>query len=326
VKIFAYDIGGANTKRLVLDGETGEVTSGILYFPLWERMGEFPSFLEALHQKGGEIVGVTLTAELCDRFSSKRAGVESIVSLCRSVFGDPFFLGSRGLVRYPEIRDPMELAAANWRGSLFYLEKEFEEGILVDMGSTTTDLLPFRRGESFCRKTDLERLMAGQLLYTGRLRTPLSAIAPRVPFRSTPVPVASEHFAITADLYTVLEEIEGYPTDPPDRRGTRREDALRRVARLLCSDLEEVEEEEVVGICRYLKQEQARQVSEALEKVRGGSFRDAVVYAGGIGKDLVLEAAALRGIEAVDLSLHTPAYGNLPCLGLAWMVKDRVSR
>lgn len=320
-----FDIGGANTKRLVLDSTLGVLESGIAYFPLWREKERLASFLEGLAVPA-EHVGVAMTGELCDAFGSKREGVEYITSVCEEVFEDPLYLTIEGkLARLEELRELQALAAANWVASVSYLEREFREGILLDMGSTTTDIIPFRRGEVLHKRTDLERLQEGQLVYTGLLRTPLGSLVDRVPLRGRSTRVAAEYFAITADVYRVLGIIgeEGYTCETPDGRGKDRKAALARVARLLCADLGEVSEGELLEVCAYIRERQVQVMADALREV-AGAHGLGTAFLCGIGRQIAAEACARAGIEYIDMSTRTEAYSNLPCLGLAWMVLDHV--
>ena len=68
MKIVALDIGGANTKILVW--EDGKSESQLEYFPFWTEKQRFKDFLSSL-DLDADIVAITMTAELCDVFSSK---------------------------------------------------------------------------------------------------------------------------------------------------------------------------------------------------------------------------------------------------------------
>lgn len=323
MRIAAYDIGGANTKKLLLDTKTGKIKSQILYFPMWKKKTELKSFLKSIKEKA-DYTAITMTAELCDCFSSKAGGVKYIASACEEVFENPYYLSvDRKLLRFKEIGNFLKIAAANFAASIYFLEKKFGEGILADVGSTTADVIPFKKGETLYGRTDLERLQKNQLVYTGMLRTPVSAIVSRVPFRNQLVRISSEYFTITADIYNILGMLKNYSCDAPDGGGKRRRDSMRRVARLLCADLGEVEEKEVTEICEYVHKKQVELIAEALR----GAAEDSGIkraYVCGIGKELAKEACKLAGINATDLSRITKAYDNLPCLGLAEMVKSEI--
>ena len=66
--ILTIDIGGANTKTLLLL-PSNNVKEEIFYFPLWKRKNELKNLLEEIKNRyKPEIVGITTTAELCDIF------------------------------------------------------------------------------------------------------------------------------------------------------------------------------------------------------------------------------------------------------------------
>jgi (4-(4-[2-(gamma-L-glutamylamino)ethyl]phenoxymethyl)furan-2-yl)methanamine synthase len=316
MKIVALDIGGANTKVLVW--EDGSLESQLEYFPFWTEKQRFKEFLSSLNL-GADIVAVTMTAELCDVFSSKADGARFIAQCCAEVFDSPLFLTSNSdLRRHDEIKDFNILAATNWLASKYYLEKRFDKGILVDVGSTTTDIITFGCGAPGFA-SDFERLKTGRLLYTGLLRTPINTIVSAVPVKCAFVPVASEYFAITADVYNILWDVD-YSCDTPDGAGKTQEDSIWRVSRLLCAEPDEVKDE-VLGICEYIHEVQVDNIAAALEKASGESGCEQV-FAAGIGRRLAIEAAKKKGLDVLDLDTLVDCAWNLPCLGLLEMVLD----
>jgi len=76
------DIGGAYTKIAVLraDGVNTEILNiGSDYFPFWRRKEQFPRYIRAHLPEEEKLIGVTMTAELADCFSSKGEGVKYIL-------------------------------------------------------------------------------------------------------------------------------------------------------------------------------------------------------------------------------------------------------
>jgi len=316
MRILTFDIGGANTKKLVRSGS--ELSSTLTYFPLWKRREELPDLLSQLNEDA-DATAVTMTAELADTFQSKKEGVEFVVKSCEEVFNEPLFLTlDQRLIRSREIEEHALLAAANWAASLYYMEKFHKEGLLLDVGSTTTDILAFGKGASN-PWTDFERLRSGRLIYTGYLRTPVNTIVSELPVDGEMVPIASEHFAITADVYNILWGVE-YTCETPDGRGKGKEDSAARIARLLCAEPREVEKH-MKGICNHVHQAQAAKIAGALRKISAETGMKRVFVAGA-GRRLGLKAAHLAGLEPVDLSERCEHAWNLPCLGLAEMVLD----
>ena len=320
MKYASYDIGGANIKRLVAEDENGFeiISSDIFYFPLWERKEELRGFLHDIMVEA-DATSVTMSAELCDCFPSKSEGAEYIASTCDDVLKEPYFLTMEGkLVKSHELEDHSSLAAANFVASIAFLEDNFERGILLDMGSTTTDIVPFESGKKSYGKTDLERLAKKQLVYTGLLRTPISAIVHEIPFRNKLVGIASEVFAISADVYNILGQCK-YTCDTPDGKGKTVKDSLRRLARQLCADLEEIGEDELRRICIHIRDSQVEKISHSLQEVSHECGLD-TVYLCGVGKEIASMACTEAGLQSVDLSEETTAHETLPCLGLAWMM------
>jgi len=319
MRILALDIGGANTKKIFYD--SGRILSEIHYFPLWKRKSELTKFLESLKAKC-DVTAITMTGELSDVFSSKKEGARFIAESCEKVFKNAFYLTSeKKLIKFKEIKNFLCVASANWLASVYLLEKKFKQGLLIDIGSTTTDLIPF--GEKIKHaKSDLERLVKGQLIYTGFLRTPASSIVKEVPYKQKKISVSSEYFAIAADVYNVI--LNGkidYFVETPDRRGKTVKESKRRIARLFCADLDEIGESEILKICSYVAEEQINYLSKKIKKV-AKEHKLHRAYIAGTGKYLGLKACKKAGIKAVDLSRILEHASNLPCLGLIEMCLD----
>jgi len=319
MRILALDIGGANTKKVFYDN--GRILSEIHYFPLWKRKDELHSFLESL-KNDSEVAAITMTGELSDVFSNKEGGAKFIAESCEKVFKNAFYLtNEKKLVKFKEIENFLSLASANWLASVYLLGKKFKNGLLVDIGSTTTDIIPFGKKIKHA-KSDLERLIKGQLIYTGFLRTPVSSIVKEVPYKGKKISVSSEYFAIAADVYNVL--LNGkvdYFVETPNGRGKTVKESEKRIARLFCADLEEIGEKEILKICKYIAIEHIDYISNKIKKIaKKYSLKKA--YIAGSGKYLGIKACKKAGLKAVGLSTALRYSENLPCLGLVEMCLD----
>jgi (4-(4-[2-(gamma-L-glutamylamino)ethyl]phenoxymethyl)furan-2-yl)methanamine synthase len=238
-----------------------------------------------------------MTAELSDAFRTKREGVAFVLDAAEDALGDrPLsVLTTAGeLVTVEEARArPWDVAAANWVATALAVAEAHRDALLIDVGSTTADVVPIAAGRvAATAGNDLERLLAGELVYTGALRTNLAAIAPRVPVRGRWCPVASEYFAISADVHLVLGHLapEAYDCPTPDGRPATVAFARERIARLVCSDREQLGEGDVDAIAAFLHGEQVRQIEDAARRVRLPA--DAPVVAVGVGAFLAREVAA----------------------------------
>ena len=99
-----------------------------------------------------------------------------------------------------------EIASANWLATATLAARRAGDGLLVDLGSTTTDLLVLAGGAVHAAgHTDRERLATGELVYLGLTRTPVMALAAEVPFAGRPVALMNELFATSADLWRLLD-------------------------------------------------------------------------------------------------------------------------
>src|SRR5919107_2390889 len=185
----------------------------------------------------------TKAAGLSDAFRTKREGVAFVLDAARDALGDrplsvPTAAGE--LVPVEAARaHPWDVAAANWVATALAVADAHPDALLINIGSTTADIVPIAAGRvAATGHDDLQRLLAGELVYTGVLRTNLAAIAPRVPIRGGRCPVSSECFAISADVHLVLGHLapDAYDCPTPDGRPATLAFARERIARLVCAD------------------------------------------------------------------------------------------
>ena len=291
----AVDIGGANTKAAWLHGTSLRTVSRP--FEVWRDREGLAAVLREIATGPADAVAITMTAELSDAFRTKREGVAFVLDAAEAAFGDPSVLTTAGeLISVEAARArPWDVAAANWVATALAVAGEHPDALLIDVGSTTADVIPIAGGRiAASGRNDLERLLAGELVYTGVLRTNLAAIAPRVPVRGGWCPVASELFAISADVHLVLGHLEpeAYDCPTPDGRPATVEFARERIARLVCSDVEQLDAAEIDAIAAFLHGEQVRQIEEAARRV---APPEAPVVAAGSGAFLAREVAARLG-------------------------------
>jgi len=299
------DIGGANTKAAWLQGSALRTVSRP--FEVWRDREALSRVLRELAAEVGpaDAVAITMTAELSDAFRSKREGVAFVLDAAEAALGDPRVLTVAGeLVPVAEARTrPWDVAAANWVATALAVADVHPDALLIDVGSTTADIVPIVAGQvAATGHTDLERLLAGELVYTGVLRTNLAAIAPRVPVRGGWCPVSSETFAISGDIQLVLGRLteEAYDCPTPDGRPATVAFARERIARLVCADAEQLETDEIDAIAAYLGAEQVRQIEAAARRAQGSLAPDAPVVAAGSGAVLAREVASRLGRAVAD--------------------------
>jgi probable H4MPT-linked C1 transfer pathway protein len=172
--------------------------------------------------------------------------------------------------------------------------------LLVDIGSTTTDITPISGGRVLAEgRNDPERLVRGELLYTGALRTPICAIVRQVPLWGGWCPVAAELFATAQDVHLLLGHlpVEQCTSPSADGRPATPEFAAERLARIVCADLELLSQAEVQAIAHYIAAEQIEQIAAAMAQVLSRVNVAGPVTAVGVGAFLAEAAAARLGLD-----------------------------
>ena len=316
--ILGIDIGGANTKIASDDGKIVELH----YIPLWKNTKLPEMLLEIAQRLKPEKVGVVITGELADCFPDKDAGLSYIIDAVNNAFANAYFLDNDGVLTKEKKRS---IAAANWMASSLLTGKEYGDCIFVDIGSTTTDIIPIKNCKPLASKTDFKRLKKGELVYSGALRTNIAAILKSVNFGNMESRISSELFAITADAYIVLGLIkpENYSCDTPDGAGKTIIDAKRRLARVVCADLSEIRDEEVFSIARQVMDAQVSDIKAAIHEI---SQRHGIkkIVACGLGEFLARNAVNEAGF---DIILISEKYGAqiskvFPAYAAARLLKD----
>jgi len=252
----ALDIGGANIKAAHTVDE-----ARTLPFELWKNPEELPRILATLAATfpPADRVAVTMTAELCDCFPTKATGVREVLNAVGRVFeGRPIRVwGTDG--RFHSVADVLEApalaAAANWVALATVAARLLPAGpgLLVDVGSTTTDLIPLRDGHPApLGRTDTQRLRAGELVYAGTRRTPVCALGTELTWRGAATGLSAELFATTLDVYLTLGEIPPDPaeTATADGRAATAEAARDRLARMVGADRDGFSADDALAFAR----------------------------------------------------------------------------
>lgn len=319
VKIAGWDIGGANVKSALLEfnhGRSDELLTITQPFEIWREKDRLSDVLRAVYSEmvphsAPQAMAATMTAELSDVFSTKREGVLFILESLRSSFPDTAIyvlsLSGEFVLLEDAAPRPLDFAATNWVASAQWIAGVFSDCLLLDVGSTTTDILPILDGQIQVEgRTDPARLASGELIFTGMLRTNLAAIVQSVPVGARVYRVASEYFAISGDVNLILGNLhpEDYTCSTPDGQPPSVDSARRRLARLVCADTEMLSAAEIDEMAKYIHEQQIRQIREGLEQVllRLPRLRNHPVVVVGAGAFLGSAAARSLGLEIVDLA------------------------
>ncbi|MFX1497541.1 MAG: hydantoinase/oxoprolinase family protein [Promethearchaeota archaeon] len=321
LKILGLDIGGANTKAALIISDQHKIIksiSSIEYFPFWEKnLDEIPKMLKRItkkvvhnHIKPNDIdfISITITAELSDAFQTKREGIEIILDKLGEVFNkekmvfinsDAKFITTDNAKKYY-----LMIAGSNWASTALFLGNFVKNCILIDAGSTTIDLIPILNSQPICLgKTDIDRIINHELIYTGGLRATIPSITHFVPYNGKNVRISFEKFALISDIHRILNNIseDEYITDTADNRSKTIDNCYARLSRMICMDPELISKEELNKIAQFVYEKQldivASEISLFMESLtsRLPTFKnDPLFVITGLAADFLIKKTLIK--------------------------------
>lgn len=331
--VFGWDVGGAHVKLACI--ERGRLRDAAQWAcPLWqglehlqrvidEATTRWPALREAAH-------AVTMTGEMVDLFADREQGVQAIVATLAAALHGPVSVCAAGegqsTLRWLDAgeaaRHWSSVASANWLATAAQASHTLGEGVLVDIGSTTCDLIALGSGGRVLARgrNDAERLAADELVYQGVVRTPLMALGPRIAWRGVAHQVMNEWFATTADVYRLTGELDPAHDQQPaaDHAGKDLPATRRRLARMIGRDAREAPDADWLAFAHAWRARQCALIAEALDRVLAVApiARDAPLVAAGCGDFLVHTLAQrcgrpLRRFADAAVVLHGDADAGL---------------
>lgn len=357
-RIVGIDVGGANLKVSVpsmssraLDGASDRGTSepaienaSSIAFPMWKQPSAITAGLkECLHnlkidpERQPFMVALTMTGELADCFATRREGVETIVDAVCHLAADlqVWVYTVDGHWLSPEMARSRawDVAASNWHALSQWIASEYipevKQGAIIDIGSTTVDIIPISNGQVVTSaRTDRERMQLGQLVYTGLERTPVCAIVDRLPFGDSWCPVMAERFADSLDAYLFLRLVQETPDclNTADGRPRTRDAAAARLCRMIGEDVERVSLDSIAKLAEHIVDCQTDQICQALMR----NLSAGVVFCSGHGVPIWerIQLVANKNYEYRILadSIGGDAARAAPALAVASLLERHLSR
>lgn len=312
--IVGWDVGGAHLKAaLVVDGVITHVEQYTC--PLWKGTQYLESaikqildqlpFKKALH-------AVTMTGELVDCFKSRQEGVDEIIRTLQSCLPCHdllIYAGNRGFISPADIiaDDYLRIASANWLASASIAGYYLQDALFVDIGSTTTDILVINQHQVDAQGyTDYQRLVSGELLYTGAVRTPVIAVCQTAQFNGHTMGLMAEFFATMADVYRLTKELkpEHDQSETADGADKSLAASVLRLSRLTGYEFSEHDWPVWLSFAEYIKEQQLDLIEEAclrqIERLHDSSNKTLV--AAGVGRFLIKQVAQRLNFDYVDFA------------------------
>jgi probable H4MPT-linked C1 transfer pathway protein len=269
--IVGWDIGGANVKLAVIeDGVVSHVTQ--IPCPAIQDCAKFDRAIEIAlaHPPDGARHAVTMTGELSDVFPNRAEGVAYLGRMMQTRAGDgavALYAGAAGFVAPEDAAARWtQIASANWHASAALVGRLLPDALLVDIGTTTTDIIPVAHGACAARGfTDAMRLATGELVYTGVVRTPVMAVARRALFAGAMQGLCAERFATMADVWRLTGDLphgaDDHPT--PDGAGKSPQESAARLARMTGRDLADAPMAEWTALAAWIAERQLEEIAAA---------------------------------------------------------------
>ncbi len=294
--VIGWDIGGANLKAA--RAENGVIVA-VTQQPCTPHLGL--SCLEQAIRRAGEILGpasrhcVTMTAELSDAFEDRVRGVVSVAAIfAREIAAQDilFYAGGSFVAKAQVEQSAPKIASANWRASADLVARSCPQALFIDMGSTTTDIVPIRNNKvAALGDNDASRLERGELVYTGLLRGSPGAGLRYAPVAGRWTQLVDESFATMADVHRILQNIPaGADTVATvDGRPKTQTASRTQLARLVGHDAEDATPAQWDALARFFARAQVRRIEDqaALLDSRDALDPAASIVGAGVGRHIV---------------------------------------
>ncbi len=353
-EVFGWDIGGAHVKACRM--QRGVVLDVAQWpCPLWLGLAHLEHVIATASARWPQLRdprqashAVTMTGEMTDLFAHREDGVQRIAALLAAALAPTalrLFAGDAGWCDATAAAGRWrQLASANWLATATHaaLALPAGRGLLLDIGSTTTDIIAFADGRVLTSaRSDAERLASGTLVYQGVVRTPLCALGPRIDWLGQPVNVMNEFFATTADVYRLTGELSGAHDQQPAADNGPKDTAAtqQRLARMIGMDAREATAGQWLAFAMAWRARQLDELAGQIARVQAahglgagcgdvGRVSAVSVISAGCGDFLVPELLARLGLGSsqryatrvagvADAGLAAWAQVCAPCIAVA---------
>ena len=340
--ISGWDIGGAHIKvaRCDQDGNLHDVIQ--VACPLWQGIDQLASAIKSVFRQldnQHDIAAITMTGELVDIFPNREAGVAGILACIAQYIDDDKIMvyGAEAGWLNPQqaTKQWQHVASRNWQASASLVAQVIPEGLFVDIGSTTCDIIPFSNGLAIPRGLDdFERQTSRELLYTGAIRTPLIALGQQAPFNGRLISLAAEVFATTGDCWCLLGLLDpaSIQDNSADGQPWQADFCASRIARLLGTDANQANMAQWQQLAQWFAEQQSHLISNAMLQVLSAHSNlaaDAPIIGAGVGR-FIIEACAQRlnrpylDFNEILSSKHSASADHAPAVAVALLAQQQL--
>lgn len=313
--LIGWDVGGAHLKAARIEHDGRLSGAWLEPCPLWRGLDQLHQAIDRIEARMPAVEScvhaVTMTGEMVDLFETRQAGVQALVTLLDQRLGagrTHFYAGTHGWLDASHACQHAEwVASANWHATAHLVSTCVSEALLIDIGSTTTDLIPIRNNAvATSSSSDHDRLSTGELVYTGVARTPVMALASEAPMAGHFTPLMAEHFATSSDVYRILgllpEKADLH--DTADGGAKTAAASRTRLARMVGRDAGELPDRAWTELAAWFADAQMAQIGRAVRQILSREMLAATapVVIAGVGGFLGPQLAARVGRPVINFS------------------------
>ena len=319
----AFDIGGANIKAA--DGCGWSYSEPFAMWQEWKRLPDVLAHIKNLRPSSH--YAATMTGEIADCFNDRQDGVKYIVESCSIAAEKKEFLfysvNGTLLSATEALQQPLQVAASNWHALARFAGSLVPSGRswLIDIGSTTTDIVPLAFGKPIPQgMNDWDRLLCGELVYTGMERTPVPALRQSLPHRGTPRPIARECFATSQDAWLLLGDLaeDNKTNTTADHKPATRDAARIRMARSMLLEPASFTFADAIEAATAIADSQIRLIQNVIQQMIQNPVPDDSIVLSGHGEvlakrildhmDWTPRTVSLKDVLGANLSRVAPAH------------------
>ncbi len=314
-----WDIGGAHLKAVVLNSK-GDINAIFLQpCPLWQGIVELHHVVNNIKQQLPQGIyrhAITMTGELVDCFADRDDGVQHIIAAMQQLLPNDelfIFAGHAGLINAQQINSThyQAIASANWLVSATYAAQKIGNGLFIDIGSTTTDVLLLANNQVQAQGyTDYQRLISQELIYTGIIRTAVMAVAQTAQDNANEVGIMAEYFATMADVYRVTGELNEQHDHTNTADGAEKTPiaSAKRLSRMIGCDFYPEDLPRWQLFADNIRAQQLKKIQTGCERqlLSGTMASNSPFIGAGVGRFLVKQLALNLGRPYIDFSTLCP--------------------
>ncbi len=307
IQYLGLDIGGAHVKAVGLNNEKKIVLVEYFKCYFWNKAKEFLNVVSQINKYINKktLIGITMTAELCDTFENRKQGFRILSNYCKYLKNDFFFYssGNRPFIKNAKYNDVISM---NWHAIGRYVVNHVSNCIIVDFGSTTTDFICIKNDEiKNIHFDDFSRLNNSELLYSGLIRTPIFSVTNEVRIDDKVFVIIPEMFSNMADVYRINKTINLYHDidDTTDLRSKSYQNSLCRVSRNFGIDYNKSMEKFIIEIAKNIAEKQLSIIEKFISVIRKKYDLKSghPIITSGVGKDVLIELLKPKNYKLLPL-------------------------